>query len=313
MTSPVFFHQDPQLNIVLELLNRTQGKEFVVLSGMLRRPSSAEGIQVTHNCAKVKAFSEEEFLNNEIVKKIIFHAFYSGNLGTKDAQRRYAFNEKRSNEFKEAGVKTIIVTNTPQGEQIDQDASFDTISDELYLMLLEQLIEMSKNISKNDSEKTKDPHQKSIDLRSRKESASPRRESQAFIKTSSRTKREKSREIDEETRSDNRERVKSAQKKDQRAFEKRQKYIILERLKEEIKSSSLLQNLIKNGEINEALFFKLIEKAEISESLLFKLLEIAAIDALKFLQLFKDPEISKNKFVNKIENLHKKLYSKSIT
>lgn len=313
MTSPVFFHQDPQLNIILELLNRTQGREFVVLSGMLRRPSSAEGVKVTHNCAKVKAFSEEEFLNNEIVKKIIFHAFYSGNLGIKDAQKRYAFNEKRNSEFKEAGVKTVIVTNAPRGEQIDQDASFDTISDELYLMLLEQLIEMSKNISKNDSEKTTDSHQQSMNLRSRKESTSPRRESQAFMKAPSPIKGEKSREIDEETRSENRERKTNALKKDQLAFEKQQKYISSERLKEEIKSSSLLQTLIKNGEINEAVFFKLLEKAEINESLLFKLLEIASIDASKFLQLFKDPEMNKNTFISKIKNLHKKLHSKSIT
>lgn len=320
MTSLSFFNHDAaQLNIILELLNRTQGMEFAVLAhkhtndnhyhhkhaaGKLPPSGSASGKTVTHKAARLQAYTEQQFLTDEAVKNLIFNAFFSGHLGIKDENKRYAFNTERNNELKEAGIKTIIVTNAPNEEQIEQEATFDTISDELYLMLLEQLLEINET-TKGKQEKTKNIETtKRINAPSSQKSAASQMRSNSS-KVSHSKKQESIEEINENSRADKREKVKNALKKDQLASEKIKKYISFERLKEEIKNTAFYQELIKKGEIDEMSLFKTLEKAEISESTLNKLLEIGEVNKDLFIQLLKKTET--DKLVKKINNAHKKL------
>lgn len=318
MISPTFYNQDPEQmsDVILELLNLTHGMEFAVLSsqhtadiqnqlkrsstGMMRRSTSTKDSKISHNHARLRAYTQKQFLTDEAVKSIIFNAFFSGQLGIKDEQKRYAFNKERSNEFKEAGIKGIIVTNTPQGEQVDQDATLDMISDEVYQVLLQMLDRLNKKDSGNSHKESKDSHfQKHPNLELKKVAPS-KKELRAPATTLLHTKRHLSEEIiTENIRSEDRKRIKNAEKKDQLASEKRKKHISSKHLKEEIKNSVHLQTLIKNGEIDE--------------STMFKLLQIAEIDGALFLQLLKNTKINKEEFVKKINQLSKELHDKLIT
>ncbi|MBA3816711.1 MAG: hypothetical protein H0X29_09395 [Parachlamydiaceae bacterium] len=251
MNSSIFNNRDSQQMsyVILELLHLTKGMEFAVLSsqktaesqgpsGILQHSSSNKESKVVHKHARLQSYSEQQFLTDETVKNIIFHAFFSGHLGIKDHHKRYAFNKDRSNELKEAGIKTVIVTNIAQEEQVEQDISLDIISDEVFQKLIEML-----------NKKNKDDHriEKKIEISDFKYQTSPnqtkRRASPKYsntLKTSKLVgdKKAKEEEITESTRSENRKRKKDAEEKDELAFKKRKIHIDSERLKDDIKKSS---------------------------------------------------------------------------
>lgn len=336
MTLPTLHENSPtQLHVVIELLNQTQGKEFAVLSrknttaiqnrikhkcspqGVLHSPSGKGSKKVRYDTATLKSFTKEEFLTNEKVQDTVLSAFRSGRLGIKTEEKHYAFNEERSREFDEAGIKTVTVTNTPSGEQVDEEASLDTISNEVYLMLLRQLSQLYKDMTHTPEKSTSTitTLQPFIhtDFKFSKKNAIQEDKHRALAKTSSQTKKQEEADAiaDENSRAEQRKRAGDAEKKDTLASEKIRKLISSERLKEEIQNSTRLQELIKNGEINEALFMEILKKAEISEGAFFKLLQIAEIDEAFFVELLKKSGIDQQQLIEVIKKLNNEPISKN--
>jgi len=258
MGSSIFYNSDREQisHVILELLNLTKGMEFAVLSsrqtadiqnqlkhqtpGILQHSSSNKESKVVHKHARLQSFTEQQFLTDEAVKSIIFHAFFSGRLGIKDHQKHYAFNKERSDELKAAGIKTVIVTNTPQGEQVEQDISLEIISDEVIQKLMEKLNKKNKDANNKNEKKIEIPEFKyQTSLNQLKRDTPPKKDTD-ILKTSKLSDHQKAKEeeITENSRSDNRKRKRGAEEKDELAFKKRKTHINSERLKDEITKSS---------------------------------------------------------------------------
>lgn len=319
---PISFNQPASYNhpeqmslVILELLNLTRGTDFAVISnevshpatGILRRhPSQKESIITPY--ARIQSFTEQQFLTDLAVKQIIFNAFFSGQLGVRDEHKHYAFNKERYKEFKQAGIRDVVVINAPDGEHIEKDALSETgiISDEIYQMLLLMLEKINpKSKSANDESPNAHLSLSHVKAPTARTNLKPEKAPLIASKTSQKTNQQHSEEaINEGARSESRKRKHHAEEKDDLADKKRRKIMKSEQKKKETKHSAQKQS---------TLLHDLVAAQKLDEEMIFKLIQIAEHDEELFLQLIKSAGLNKTKILERIklvnEELHRKLIS----